>query len=51
MLIISGYVLRFISFVTYTVHIVCTVHQTVVSIEHLPINSASFFVLLASFVL
>ena len=27
----------------FTVHIACTVHQTVISIEHLVIASASFF--------
>ena len=38
-----------ISFVLFTVHIAITVHRTVISIEHLAIASAGFFVLLASF--
>ena len=32
-----------------TPRITCTVHRTVISIEHLAIASAGFFVLLASF--
>ena len=42
---------QFIYFILYTIKyicITCTVHRTAISIEHLAIASAGFFVLLAS---